>query len=635
MDHRDVVEAARAADVRLIRFEYCDVSGVARTKTVHVDTLESKLQEGVGLTRAQMAINLLEQMVPIEGMEPVGELRLVPDPATFTVLPWSPGSASILCDQLDHDRQDWGACTRSYLKSAITRAAERGITVMASFENEYYLAEEVEGGYRPYDLAAHTPVYSVIGQDFHAPVLIDTLDALSAQGMRPEQAINEYGGGQVEIAIRYTDALGAADNQMKYRDTVRGVALQHGLFASLAPRPFPDRIGSGAHIHFSLWSPEGTNLLYDAGGDRGLSALGRAFIGGVTEHLPALLALTCPSANSHRRLQPSAWASNTVSWGFDNRECAIRVASPFWGREAESFNLELKTSDCSANPYLALGGLIMAGLDGIERVEVNWSTQVVAHQAMRGQALLPGVKNIVAVASGKGGVGKSTTAVNLALALAAEGARVGMLDADIYGPSLPLMLGLQGAKPESDDGKTMKPLRAHGLQLNSIGFLVEQDQAMIWRGPMATSALDQLLRQTQWDDLDYLVVDMPPGTGDIQLTLSQKVPVTGAVVVTTPQDIALLDATKGLKMFEKVGVPILGIVENMSVYCCPNCGHSAPIFGAEGGQKMAAKHGVSLLAQMPLSLQIATPWFDETTALRLGHAFQTKTNHHERRPKLP
>jgi ATP-binding protein involved in chromosome partitioning len=241
---------------------------------------------------------------------------------------------------------------------------------------------------------------------------------------------------------------------------------------------------------------------------------------------------------------------------------------------------------------------------GAHEADVTVTSAVSAHSVQRGLQLLPGVKNIIAVSSGKGGVGKSTTAVNLALALVAEGARVGMLDADIYGPSLPLMLGLQGAKPESDDGKTMKPLRAHGLQLNSIGFLVEQDQAMIWRGPMATSALDQLLRQTQWDDLDYLVVDMPPGTGDIQLTLSQKVPVTGAVVVTTPQDIALLDATKGLKMFEKVGVPILGIVENMSVYCCPNCGHSAPIFGAEGGQKMAAKHGVSLLAQMPLSLQI-------------------------------
>lgn len=367
MDAEQVVAAARAAGVSLIRFEYCDVSGVARTKTVSVESLASKLVEGVGLTRAQMAINLLEQVVDVEGMEPVGEIRLVPDPDTFTALPWSPGSASVLCDQHDHDRRDWGACPRSYLKSVIERAAERGITVMASFENEYYLAREVEGRYQPFDYTDHAPVYSVIGQDLYAQILIETMDALRAQGMQPEQAINEYGGGQVEIAIRYSDALRAADNQMKFRDTARGVALRHGLFASFAPKPFVDQIGSGAHIHFSLWGPDGRNLLYDPADDRGLSATGRHFIGGVTAHLPALLALTVPSWNSHRRLQPSSWASNTVSWGFDNRECAVRVASSFYGREEESFNLELKASDASANPYLALGGLIMAGLDGIER----------------------------------------------------------------------------------------------------------------------------------------------------------------------------------------------------------------------------------------------------------------------------
>lgn len=210
---------------------------------------------------------------------------------------------------------------------------------------------------------------------------------------------------------------------------------------------------------------------------------------------------------------------------------------------------------------------------------------------------------MIAVASGKGGVGKSTTAVNLALALAAEGARVGMLDADIYGPSLPMMLGIDG-RPQSTDGQTMEPLEGHGLQANSIGFLIEQDNPMVWRGPMVTSALEQLLRQTNWHDLDYLIVDMPPGTGDIQLTLSQKVPVTGAVIVTTPQDIALLDAKKGLKMFEKVGIPILGIVENMAVYCCPNCGHVEHIFGQGGGERMCAEYGVELLGSLPLNLSI-------------------------------
>ena len=240
---------------------------------------------------------------------------------------------------------------------------------------------------------------------------------------------------------------------------------------------------------------------------------------------------------------------------------------------------------------------------GVENVSANLATKVIAHSVQRGVALLPNVKNIVAVASGKGGVGKSTTTVNLALALAAEGAKVGILDADIYGPSQPMMMGIEG-RPESVDGQTMEPLENYGLQVMSIGFLVDKDEAMIWRGPMATQALDQLLRQTNWKELDYLLVDMPPGTGDIQLTLSQKVPLTGAVIVTTPQDIALLDARKGIKMFEKVGVPILGIVENMAVYCCPNCGHTEHIFGADGGKNMAAEYGMDYLGALPLNMQI-------------------------------
>jgi ATP-binding protein involved in chromosome partitioning len=240
---------------------------------------------------------------------------------------------------------------------------------------------------------------------------------------------------------------------------------------------------------------------------------------------------------------------------------------------------------------------------GVANVSVNMVTKITAHAVQRGVALLPKVKNIVAVASGKGGVGKSTTAVNLALALAAEGANVGLLDADIYGPSIPMMMGIEG-RPESDDGQTMEPMENYGVQVMSIGFLVAQDEAMIWRGPMATQALEQLLRQTNWKDLDYLIVDMPPGTGDIQLTLSQRVPMTGAVVVTTPQDIALLDAKKGIKMFEKVGVPILGIVENMAVHVCSNCGHVEHIFGADGGKKMAAEYGMDYLGALPLDMQI-------------------------------
>ena len=245
----------------------------------------------------------------------------------------------------------------------------------------------------------------------------------------------------------------------------------------------------------------------------------------------------------------------------------------------------------------------LAAIPGIGRVQVAVSQQIVAHAVQRGVQLLPNVRNIVAVASGKGGVGKSTTAANLALALAAEGASVGVLDADIYGPSQPMMLGIEG-RPESPDGKTMNPLEGHGVQANSIGFMVEQDNPMIWRGPMVTSALEQLLRQTNWRELDYLIVDMPPGTGDIQLTLAQRVPVTGAVIVTTPQDIALLDAKKGLKMFEKVGVPILGVVENMSIHICSNCGHAEHIFGAGGGERICAQYGVPFLGSLPLDIAI-------------------------------
>ncbi len=236
---------------------------------------------------------------------------------------------------------------------------------------------------------------------------------------------------------------------------------------------------------------------------------------------------------------------------------------------------------------------------GAGSVTVNIGSKVVPHAVQRGVKLIPGIKNIIAVASGKGGVGKSTTAVNLALGLAAEGASVGMLDADIYGPSQPMMLGIAG-RPESKDGKHLEPMEGHGLQAISIGFLIDVDTPMVWRGPMVTQALEQLLKDTRWRELDYLVVDLPPGTGDIQLTLAQKVPVTGAVIVTTPQDIALIDARKGLKMFEKVGIPILGVVENMSFHICPKCGHESHIFGSGGAERMSREYGTELLGQLPL-----------------------------------
>jgi ATP-binding protein involved in chromosome partitioning len=287
-----------------------------------------------------------------------------------------------------------------------------------------------------------------------------------------------------------------------------------------------------------------------------------------------------------------------------------------WGEVKAVESLELNGS--TAHLHLCLGypsgGYVAELTQGLTKyladrgltvsLDLKLTSRILPHAVQRGLTPLPHIANIVAVASGKGGVGKSTVAVNLALAWAAQGARVGLLDADIYGPSQPLMLGLSGQRPTSVDGKRIRPLSNHGVVAMSIGFLVDVEQPMIWRGPMVTSALNQLLSDTDWGELDYLVIDMPPGTGDIQLTLSQKVPVAGAVIVTTPQDIALADARKGLKMFEKVNVPVLGIVENMSVHVCSQCGHAEHIFGSGGGTRMAEQYNVQLLAELPLDAHI-------------------------------
>jgi len=270
---------------------------------------------------------------------------------------------------------------------------------------------------------------------------------------------------------------------------------------------------------------------------------------------------------------------------------------------AVDIELGLPASGIHAELEQAVTEAVLASAE-IGEVAVSVSTRITAHGVQRNLKPLDNVRNIIAIASGKGGVGKSTTAANLALALADDGASVAILDADIYGPSIPLMLGVAGERPTSDDGQSMNPLRAHGIQLMSIGFLIDASQPMVWRGPMVTQALNQMLQQTRWSELDYLLVDMPPGTGDIQLTLSQSVPVSGAVIVTTPQDIALLDARKGLEMFRKVSVPVLGIVENMSIHICTNCGHEEPLFGSGGGAQMASDCEVELLGQLPLDLRI-------------------------------
>jgi ATP-binding protein involved in chromosome partitioning len=268
-----------------------------------------------------------------------------------------------------------------------------------------------------------------------------------------------------------------------------------------------------------------------------------------------------------------------------------------------SLDIELGYPARSQHAAISQGVVEKLSAAGINGATVKVTQKIVPHTVQKGVKLVGGVKNIIAIASGKGGVGKSTTAVNLALALAAEGANVGILDADIYGPSQPQMLGVSG-QPESEDGKKLEPMKAHGIQAMSIGFLVDVEQPMVWRGPMVTQALTQLLGETNWHDLDYLIVDMPPGTGDIQLTLAQQVPVTGAVIVTTPQDIALLDARKGLKMFEKVGIPILGLIENMSIHICSKCGNEEHIFGSGGAARMGKDYTVEVLGDLPLDIKI-------------------------------
>ncbi len=309
-----------------------------------------------------------------------------------------------------------------------------------------------------------------------------------------------------------------------------------------------------------------------------------------------------PAADSAIRDKLSTYTDPYLAQTLGEAKAVVSVAA---GGDLVSVELVLgfPCADYTAELQAALETHLKPLL-GDARLALTLKSQITAHAVQRTLKPLANVKNVVAVASGKGGVGKSTTAANLALAWAQQGAKVGLLDADIYGPSQPLMMGLSGAKPTTTDGKHLAPLRAHGVEVMSIGFMIDQEQPMAWRGPMVTQALTQLLGDTNWGDLDYLVVDMPPGTGDIQLTLAQRVPVSGAVIVTTPQDIALLDARKGLKMFEKVEVRVLGIVENMSIHVCSNCGHAEHIFGSGGGARMAAQYGVQLLGELPLDIRI-------------------------------
>lgn len=363
---RRAVAQARNGGVRLVRFLYTDNGGVTRGKATHVESLGSRIADGIGLTVAMQAMNMLDQLTSVEGMGPVGEIRLKPDPDTFTVLPYAPRTAAMTVDMCTLEGAAWEACPRAFLKRQIAACAVAGFTVRAAFEGEFTLAvRSPEGVFAPLDQSV---CFSTIGMTTAAPVMDDIVAALEAQGIQVEQYYPELGHGQQELSIRHAPALAAADRQVFYRETVRAVAYRHGLYASLAPKPFPDQAGNGSHVHWSLWDRAGRrNLMHDPRDRFGVSPLGYHFIAGVLAHLPALLALTCPSMNSYRRLQPHFWSSAYTAWGPDNREGAVRIPSTFASDRAGSTNAELKACDASANPYLALGGLLAAGLDGVGR----------------------------------------------------------------------------------------------------------------------------------------------------------------------------------------------------------------------------------------------------------------------------
>src|SRR5262245_2870313 len=362
---RSILARCKSGDVQLVRFLYCGNDSVIRGKACHTRFLSSYLRSGIGLTVAMQSFNMLDQLVPEGSFGPVGEIRLVPDPNTFAVLPYAPKAARLLCDMMTTDGTPWAVCPRDFLKRMIERARRAGFLFNAAFENEFTLARHEGGQYVPLD---RSPCFSTIGMDSAAPVMMEMIEALVSQGVYPEQYYAELGPGQQELPVRFADAMRAADNQITLRETARGVAGKHGLLASFAPKPFPDQAGNGSHVHFSLWRvKDGKNHFHDPNGRYGLSEAGYAFIGGVLAHLPALLALTAPSVNSYRRLQPRFWSSAYTAWGPDNREAAVRVPSKRRGLEMASTNLELKPCDPSCNPYLALGGLLASGLDGMAR----------------------------------------------------------------------------------------------------------------------------------------------------------------------------------------------------------------------------------------------------------------------------
>jgi glutamine synthetase len=387
-----VMARAQESDLRLVRFLWCGNDGTLRAKASSRHGLEGRLRAGIGLTVAMQAMNSLDQLQPVMNMGPVGEVRLVPDLATFRALPYAPHVGAVLTDHIALDGTPAAVCQRSFLKRMVSRLADRGLVLRAAFENEFSLATVADGAYVPIDSAL---CYATIGMTAAQDYIDELVAAMDGQRIRLEQYYAELGHGQQEISTAHAPALDAADEQLLVRETIRGVASRRGLVASLAPKPWPDNAGNGCHLHFSLWEGE-RNRFYDDSRTDGLSDTARAFIAGVLAHLPALCALTAPSFNSYHRIVPQFWAGAFVCWGPDNREASVRVASPFRGSEEQSTNAELKSCDASCNPYLALGAVIAAGLDGLERgleppeqVAVDPATLTAEDRAARGIERMP------------------------------------------------------------------------------------------------------------------------------------------------------------------------------------------------------------------------------------------------------
>jgi glutamine synthetase len=401
-----VVAACEDAGVELVRFLYVDHGGIVRGKATSTARLAERLQTGIGLVTGMQAMSMLDELAPGPGLGPVGEIRLVPDPDSLVVLPYAPGAAAMTADMVRLDGQPWEACPRAFLKGAVAELAGEGYALQAAFEPEFTLGRRVPGD-GPADPDRLVPVdqslcFSTNGFGAAHDYAIELVRALTEQGLVVEQYYPELGHGQQELSIRHAPALLAADNMVWYRETARGVAWRQGLWASLAPKPIPDQAGNGAHLHASLWEagpdgrPGGRNLLHDAGDGRGLSELAYHWIAGLLAHLPGLVALSCASVNSYRRLAPQSWSSAFLCWGMDNREAAVRVPSRMWGLEEASANLELKPSDATGNPYLALGAYIHAGLDGVRNkldpgrpVDTDPATLSAAARRRRGIDRLP------------------------------------------------------------------------------------------------------------------------------------------------------------------------------------------------------------------------------------------------------